>query len=224
MAPTAAFALTLRWLAFGVVTLGCSNESLRTPGDGFGTQDSGPVMDGAVADVSVDNWSDENVSPDRIAPEETGQREDTSVTDASPHDVDGGETGRFVDAWVSDGHEDAPSYADVRGDSDSDAADGSTRDAGTVCARTGSMPTCFGNCGPGEVCFTPVICGPLADGGGTCSLGSSTVGDHRCHRACDSSSACAAGEECVRYQFFGCTDYTGGPNGKGICCPAGGCQ
>ena len=145
--------------------------------------------------------------------------------DASADRVEGGETGQPEDASVNDAYEDASSSADARGDHDGGhLADGSTHDAGNLCARTGSMATCFDNCASDEVCFTQVICGPLADGGTTCSVGPGTVGDDRCHRACDSSSACSTGEECVRYPFFGCSDFNGGPSGRGICCPAGGCQ
>jgi len=205
MAPVTAFVLTLCSLAFGVSALGCTNDSSHSAAvDGFGGQDSGPGRDAHAADVSIDDSPDENASPDR---------------------VEGGETGQVEEASVNDAYEDAPSSADGRGDHDSGhAADGSTHDAGSPCARTGSMAMCFENCGSGAVCFTQVICGPLADGGTTCFMGSGAVGDDRCHRACDSSSDCAAGEECIRYQFFGCSDFNGGPNGRGICCPAGGCQ
>ena len=235
MAPVAASAFKLSWPAFGAIIIGCSDALPQSPADdGFGAYDSG--LDAQVADISIDDSSDENASPDREGGQ-TGQLQDASAADATRDGVDvsaadasrdggaGAETGQLEDATISDADGDAPSNADARGDhDDGDAAEGSTHDAGNLCARIGSMAACFNNCGSGEVCFTQVICGPLPDGGSACSVGPGTVGDDRCHRACDSSSVCSAGEQCIRYQFFGCSDYNGGPNGKGICCPASGCQ
>ena len=108
----------------------------------------------------------------------------------------------------------------------SGASDGGV-DEGIVCPPAGkrcassdpSSPACTERCGAGEVCFTQVICGP-SQGPSACSLGRGDAGDDRCHRSCRDDADCASGEECVKAQFYGCGDYSGGASGKGICVEA----
>lgn len=99
--------------------------------------------------------------------------------------------------------------------------------AGKRCASSSAVEAaCTDQCESGEICFTQVSCGTLSEGGSSCRLGAGDAGDDRCHRACSDTSECNSGEECVRIRFFGCTDFNGFPNGRGICVEAaavGGC-
>jgi hypothetical protein len=74
-------------------------------------------------------------------------------------------------------------------------------------------------CAADEVCFTQVSCGPA--GNPSCTLGSQDRADNTCHRSCTDSSTCAAGQECVKKVYFGCSDFNGPPEGRGICCLKG---
>ena len=95
--------------------------------------------------------------------------------------------------------------------------------SGVSCAtHDGSTASCLGTCGAGELCFTQVSCGPDSDGG-PCSVVRATDGDDKCHPACDANKECPAGLVCQSYLFFGCADFNGFPDGKGICCPPAGC-
>lgn len=85
---------------------------------------------------------------------------------------------------------------------------------GEPCARTsGEAVTCSGTCGVNEVCFTQVSCGAE----GTCLLASDEPADDRCHRTCASTDDCGDGETCSFIRFFGCGDFNGGAQGRGIC-------
>lgn len=107
-------------------------------------------------------------------------------------------------------------------------ADTSSHDATprVECAsRASSPPSCStGSCTEDEDCFTQVSCGPLASGERICTaetdLGDAG-GDDSCHKRCESVSECAPGERCARYLFFGCKDFNGYPQGRGICCGGG---
>jgi hypothetical protein len=81
-------------------------------------------------------------------------------------------------------------------------------------------------CPSGEICFTQLVCGPINGGGGGCSERSESIprGDNRCHRECDTSNDCGPSEDCFHEPFTACTDYNGGPRGRGLCCSFGGCE
>lgn len=136
---------------------------------------------------------------------------DARVFDASPVDASAIDTSA-VDVKPS---------GDVGGDNSIPDAKPDTH---VKCASRANEAMCLDNCGSGEVCFTQVICGPSPQGETACSVGPGTAGDDQCHRECTSDSECGVGEACVRYQFFGCSNFNGGPAGRGICCRGdGGC-
>jgi hypothetical protein len=88
-----------------------------------------------------------------------------------------------------------------------------------------SRQSCRCTCSEGETCFTQLACALHPDGGGgTCGY-LEGHGDDRCHRMCKSSVDCSPDEFCFHVQFYGCSDYNGAPNGRGICCnPTEGCK
>lgn len=75
-------------------------------------------------------------------------------------------------------------------------------------------------CPKGEICFTQLACS-----GNACAERSAAIprGDDRCHRECATSNDCGPDEDCFHEPFTACTDYNGGPRGRGLCCPFGGC-
>lgn len=64
-------------------------------------------------------------------------------------------------------------------------------------------------CAADELCFTNFAV----------DTGEQPSGDDRCHRKCEESGECEAGQRCVHEYFFGCSgDFNGvGGPGRGLC-------
>lgn len=105
-------------------------------------------------------------------------------------------------------------------DAHKDGSLGQSTVAGAECASPVDSTCDIAKCQPNELCFSQIACEAPGDETSGCRLlptNPNADGDDRCHQTCFSDSDCPTGSKCITREFFACSDFSGGPDGRRIC-------